>query len=149
VTSGLSNAWEASDPDPEGTSGLGCEFLFETPERFLWALGQTLEILAFQLLLAAGRFPDRSLLAPYDRIPLHDSLEPGGDSKLTTLLVCPCGTEYPAQRLVSGVFEFFRLVGVSANEASFARVNGGEQLVSRLRDAGHYPATDPNRLEIL
>ncbi len=31
VTSGLSNAWESSTANPSGVSGLGCEFIFETP----------------------------------------------------------------------------------------------------------------------
>jgi hypothetical protein len=149
VTSGLSNAWEDDQPNPEAVSGLGSEFLFQTPERFQWAIGQVLEILAFQLLLAAGRFPGKDLLTCFDRIPLHDSINPSGSSRLTHLLVCATTDEFPEQRLASGRFAFLRLVGISAQEAAFARERGAELLLPLLRRSGAYPVTDPGRGEVL
>lgn len=55
VSSGLSNAWEDDRPDPSGWSGLGIELVLQTPEKAQWGLNVTLNILAYQLLLAVGR----------------------------------------------------------------------------------------------
>src|SRR6185369_15852338 len=49
VSSGLSNAWEDEEPNPQGPSGLGCEFVLELVSPQLWAIGQVQELIAFQL----------------------------------------------------------------------------------------------------
>lgn len=92
ATSGLSNPWEADGPDPSEVSGLGLEFVFETDGDYPWALDLTLNILAFQLLLAAGRFGEDRVINDFDRIPLHGSID-GEQSNLTHLLVVPAINE--------------------------------------------------------
>ena len=143
VTSGLSNAWEDDLPNPHDISGLGTEFLFETPIRYQWAIGQVQEILAFELLLASGAFEGRSLLDDYDRIPLHESIEPGGTSQLTHIMIAQ--SHYPRQYLPSGSFIFQQLVGISESEAAFARTHDGEALQILLTENGAFPVTDPAR----
>jgi Suppressor of fused protein (SUFU) len=147
VTSGLSNAWEADMPDPDDISGLGTEFLFETNIRYQWAIGQVQEILAFELLLASGAFEGRSLLDNYDRIPLHGSIEPGGSSHLTHIMIGP--SRYPRQYLPSGSFIFQQLVGISESEAVFARMHDGEALQTLLMANGAFPVTDPARCAVV
>ncbi len=82
VSSGLSNAWETDSPEPNAPSGLGCEFVFQSPAQSRWALLLLQRMVAFQLLLAAGRFSGRGLLEIWDRIPLRSPID-GKDSQLT------------------------------------------------------------------
>lgn len=147
VTSGLSNAWEDERPDPEGVSGLGCELVLETTLEGNWAIVRLLHALAFQILLAHGRFPGRSKLGHFDRIPVGAPVAPG-TSTLTSWLVTPAPPAYGApQRLESGTFRFLNLVGISDAETDWTRDGGttGEGLFERLRDQGAWPATDPTR----
>lgn len=143
VSSGLSNAWEDDEPDPNGVSGLGVELLFETPERYAWAIVLVQEIVAYELLLASGAFEGRSPLDDYDRIPLRESIEPGGTSQLTHLLVAP--SAWPQQQLLSGAFVVQQLVGISESEAEYARSHDGRHLRQLLAAAGAFPVTDPWR----
>ena len=145
VSSGLSNAWEADFPEPEGLSGLGCEFVLETPARCEWAILQVQQVVAFQLLLAAGRFEGRPLLDVGDRIPLHASIEPGRDSELTWLVVTSSESELSTPQLSTGSLEFLRLVGISEAEAEFARKEGHNALLELRRSNAAYPVTNSKR----
>jgi len=147
VTSGLSNPWEADEP--EERSGLGHEFILEAAVGPDWLLQRVQHVLAFQILLAHGRYPGRAPIAPYDRLPLRGSLDPAGGSELTYLMACPPAEPRRSLRLVSGVFELYSLVGITEAEAAFARVEGGDRLEELLRGAGAFPVIDPGRPSVL
>jgi Suppressor of fused protein (SUFU) len=76
VTSGYSNPWhdEPEAYNPTGESGFGVEFTFAVSEQGDWAVETLLSMLAFDLLLRAGRFPNGQPLSPHDRIPLKRPL---------------------------------------------------------------------------
>jgi hypothetical protein len=147
VTSGMSNDWESDSPDPNGFSGLGCEFILETVAESQWAILRLLHVMAFQILLAHQRYPGREMLSAYDRIPLKAPLV--GDSKLTFLIIAPPVGVPATVQLESGRFEFFHLAAVTDSEAAFAREIGGPELLQAHVLAGHYPVIDPNRNELV
>jgi hypothetical protein len=148
VSSGLSNAWEADAPDPDGVSGLGCEFLFQCPTQARWALLLMRRMVAFQLLLAAGRFPGKGLLAVWDRIPLRGPID-GEKSQLSSVMLAPA-TDFPGvQQLPSGQFQFIQFVGITENEAEYARAKGSPELFRMLVAQKAAPVTDSKRASIL
>jgi Suppressor of fused protein (SUFU) len=148
ATSGLSNAWEADFPDPDGSSGLGVEFLLETPQRFDWCISVTANILAYQLLLASGRLGEARIVEPYARIPLNGPID-GAMSAITYLVALPSPVAREDIQLESGRFSLLHLVGATQAEIEYARQNDSEELVERLKSAGAYPVTDPLRASIL
>src|SRR5262249_5673647 len=104
VTSGMSNAWEDNEPDPDGPSGLGCEFVLATTEQADWPILRLQYLMAFQILLAVGHYPGRELVRPYDRIPLRASITPQ-ESDLRWLILAPPASFEPEFALESGWVE--------------------------------------------
>jgi len=147
VTSGMSNDWESAAPEPNGVSGLGCEFILEAVAESQWAILRLLHVMAFQILLALQRYPGREMLSAYDRIPLKAPLV--GDSKLTYLIVAPPAGVPASVQLESGRFEFYHLTAVTDSEAAYAREIGGPELLRTHSLAGFYPVIDPNRNELI
>lgn len=149
VSSGLSNAWEADLLEPSAPSGLGCEFLLQCPAQSGWALVLLQKMVAFQILLAAGRFPGRGLLGIWDRIPLQSPID-GNHSQLTWVVLTPPPAEYAGvQQLPSGQFQFTQFVGVTEKEAAYARASGSEELLRLLLKNKAAPITAPDRESIL
>ena len=146
VTSGMSNSWEADRPEPNGSSGLGCEFIFETTEHGDWAIVRLLHLMTFQILLCHNRYPGRKSLNDYDRIPLREPIR-GKDSVLTYILLAPPANFPREAQLESGSFAFYQVVGISEAEATYARSHGGPALVDSLCANGYFPVTDPDRKE--
>ncbi|MFT3868171.1 MAG: suppressor of fused domain protein [Nibricoccus sp.] len=147
VTSGMSNDWDSDLPDPKGFSGLGCEFILETVAESQWAILRLLHVMAFQILLAHGRYAGRETLSVYDRIPLKAPLV--GDSKLTFLILAPAVGTPDSVQLESGRFEFFHLAAVTDLEAAFAREIGGPALLQTHAQSGLFPIIDPDRSELI
>ncbi len=144
VTSGMSNAWEDEQPDADGPSGLGCEFVFESSVQGNWAILRIQQLMAFQILLAHDRYPGRDLLSSFDRIPLRGSITPE-DSVLTHLMIAP-PVGYPASfGLESGQVDLLAVVGISDAEAQFARDHDGAALLQILQQNNAFPVTDPTR----
>jgi hypothetical protein len=143
VSSGLSNAWEDDSPNPQGMSGLGCEFMFETTKQGRWAITCVQNLIAYQILLACGRFERKELVGYHHRIPLGGPL--ASKSVLTSLTITlPEG--YPSTIATpSGHVDLLALVGISAEEAQFAREHGGDALVAELKEANAFPVTNPAR----
>jgi hypothetical protein len=146
VTSAHSNPWdiEPADYDPMGLSGSGVEFLFAAPEQADWPIVFLQNMLAFDLLLAAGHFAGRGPLEFGDRVPLGASID-GSDSAMCTVLVAltdklPAGFELP-----SGRVEFLTFVGITDAELAFAKRNGSDQLLSKLYEASRFLISDPRR----
>ncbi|HKQ77558.1 MAG TPA: suppressor of fused domain protein [Blastocatellia bacterium] len=149
VTSGMSNPWDDESPNPSRLSGLGCEFVFETVEKADWAILQVQNIMAYEILLSCGRFEGRDPIGFYDRMTLRSSIKPGFDSAIRNIMACP-PVGYPATfNLESGEVEFVALVGITDDEAQYARENEGEKLVELLTRAGAFPITDPARKSVI
>lgn len=147
ASSGLSNEWDRESPAPELVSGLGAEFVLETSTRADWAIPLLQRLMAFQLLLAGGRYKDRTPLGDFDRIPLGAPLA-SPDSKLRWLMLGP-PTRFPRRaELESGHFDFTQVCGISEEEASFAREKGGPALLDALLCHLAWPLTDPARPSI-
>jgi hypothetical protein len=148
VTSGLSNAWEAEHPDPSGWSGLGVELVLEAPQNDGWALNVAAKILAYQLLLAGGRFGTARVIETWARIPLNGAID-GVSSELTHLMACPAAAATDYLQLDSGKFSLLQLVGTTDAEIQFAREHSGEDLLALMKARGAYPVTDPSRASIV
>jgi hypothetical protein len=148
VSSGLSNAWEASAPDPNAPSGLGCEFILQCPSQSRWALLLLRKMVAFQILLASGKFPGKGLLSRWDRIPLRSAID-GESSKLTSVLLAPSPQFTGVQQIPSGQFQFHQFVGITEDEAEYARGTTSEELLRLLTAHDAAPVTDPARESVL
>jgi hypothetical protein len=147
VSSGLSNAWEADAPELDSVSGLGCEFVFQCTAQAPWALLLMRRMVAFQLLLAAGRFPGKGVLAIWDRVPVRGPID-GKNSQLTWFMLAPATDFAGMQQLPSGQFQFIQFVGITENEAEYARTKGGDELFRMLLAQKAAPVTDSNRASI-
>lgn len=147
VTSGYSNPWEQEpiDYDPEGESGAGVEFTFAVSEQGDWAI-QTLQyMLAFDLLLGAGRFPRADRLSLHDRIPLRAPLNGQSDCEVRTLILVEREDGQQDFSLPSGEVILVGFTGITDAELAFAKLHGSPALIERLRTAGYHPVTDPHR----
>ena|SRR5260221_9680089 len=147
ATSGLSNAWHDQYPNPEGWSGIGCELVLETKQEADWALFLLRRLLAFQTLLGWGHFPEKSPLAFGDRIPLRSPID-GEKSALSWGLVAKPLGYADTFELPTGKVELLLIVGITEDEAAFAREMGLDPLLKRLGTSG-YLATDPARTSVL
>lgn len=143
VTTGLSNEWDAEEPQPDGMAGAGIELVFETTERVGWAVKLLQEVLALAVLGARSK----DAIAPGQILPAARLLPT--ESDLTSLLT---GTpsHYDADgQLEWGRFRFVHLAGITGEEADFARRNGAKALQEKLERARAWPVTDPKRKSIL
>ncbi|HKW48356.1 MAG TPA: suppressor of fused domain protein [Gemmatimonadaceae bacterium] len=147
MSSGLSNPWESDEP--EELSGLGCELILEAPTRADWPVLRLQHAIAFEILLAAGRYPGRERLGRYDRLPLRSPITFTGDSLLRFLLIAPTSSPASFFQLESGQVELMTLVGITEDEAEFARTHGGDMLVEQLQRDGAFPVTLPERHSVL
>jgi Suppressor of fused protein (SUFU) len=148
VSSGLSNAWDAASPNPDVLSGLGSEFLLECPQQSNWALALMRRMVAFQILLSVGRFPGKNILALWDRIPLRGPID-GASSALTWVMLAPSQRFAGEQQLPSGRFQFMQFIGITEDEAEYARRSGGDNLLALLGQRNAASVTDPKRLTVL
>jgi len=147
VSSGLSNEWDRETPSPEQVSGLGAEFVIETAERADWAIPLLHRLMAFQVLLAGGRYQGRTPLGDYDRIPLGAPLASPASSLRWLMLGPP--TRFPRRaQLESGHFDFTQVCGLTEEEAAFARTKGGAALLDELLSHLAWPLCAPTRSSI-
>ncbi|HEX6802645.1 MAG TPA: suppressor of fused domain protein [Terriglobales bacterium] len=148
VSSGLSNAWDADSAKPGEVSGLGCEFIIESPSQSEWALLLLRRMVAFQILLSLGRFEGKGVLQAWDRIPLRAPID-GVSSKLNWVWLIAAPNFSERQLLPSGQFQFLEFVGITEDEADFARNNGGDKLLALLIQRKAAPITHPSRESVL
>lgn len=147
VSSGMSNDWDSTTPNPAGATGLGCELVMECPNQADWAVGHLLRLTAFQLLLGGNRFPGRSPLQDMDRIPLGAPIVTGGSALSWLLLGPPTRFERRVQ-LLSGYFDLIQVSAIGEQEALFARNQGSPALFEQLLSNRAWPLCDPERPEI-
>jgi len=151
VTSGHSNPWEQSPEefDPAGESGAGAEFTLATTEAGDWAIRTLQSMLAFDILLAAGRFPGREFIGLYDRIPLRAPLN-GDPSCVLRNLVMTEPEDIPGEfQLPSGRVLLTGFTAISDEELKVAKQSGSETLINRLRATGFHPVNDPHRRSLV
>ncbi len=151
VTSAHSNPWEVEpqDYDPEGDSGAGIEFVLETEAQGDWAIVLLRNMLAFDLVLASGQMGNRPTLGLHDRVPIRAPLDGRDETTLTSLMIIrPTGFEAEFS-LPSGRGGFMEFVGITEDEASFARAEGGGSLIERLEAAGAAPVTRLARASVV
>lgn len=140
VTSGMSNPW--NNDEPEEYSGLGMELLLETREDAPWAIPLLQSLLAFNLLLAAGKFGDKPVLGHGDRIP-----QPIAPNIAGFILWSPShfAEEFD---LVSGRVELIQAMGITASELEYAKAHGSAALCERLSTSGIFPVSDAHRAPV-
>jgi hypothetical protein len=151
VSSGLSNPWE-DDPEQIETrdySGLGVELVLETPTAAIWPIVIMQRMLAFDILLAHGRFGAAQPLDYGDRIPLRGSVALEQPSALEYLIIAQ-PNHYPASfHLASGRVDLLHFIGMSNSELAYAKATSSADLIARFRAEGVYPLTDPERASII
>jgi hypothetical protein len=147
VTSGYSNPWDQEPEayDPAGESGAGVEFTFTVSEQGNWAVETLQSMLAFDLLLGAGRFPTAGRLSLHDRIPLRRSVNGDPNCEIRNLILVENEGAPKEFSLPSGEVLLVGFTGVTDSELAFAKTNGSPALIDLLRAAGHHPVTNPHR----
>lgn len=150
VSSGHSNPWgvDPDDYDPAGHSGEGVEFMIETTVPGDWAIRTLQSMVAFDLLLAAGRFPGSEPLREGDRVPLRRPLDGTEACVLRYLVVTQTDDVNTRFSLPSGKVGLLGFTAVSEAELLIARSDGSDALMERLRAAGHSPVNDPKRASL-
>ena len=63
------------------------------------------------------------------------------------MLAPPSGFDRVA-KLDSGMFDFYQVVGITEDEAQYARSHEGQALLEMLIAQKYFPVTDPDRNEI-
>jgi hypothetical protein len=136
----MSNPWELTDPDEY--SGLGLELVLETREDAPWAIPLLQSLLAFNLLLAAGKFGDKPILGHGDRIP-----QPIAPNIAGFILWAP--SHFPEEfELVSGKVDLIEVIGITAAELQYAKDYGPAALCKKLIAGNAFPITDADRLSV-
>lgn len=146
VTSGGSTPWgvDPADYRETGDSGLGVEFVLETPARETWAIAALQRIFAYHVLCTLGHFGQNAGLAVGHRIPAGGSMD-GKRSALKIFAVAEPESYRAEVVLASGRCRFLHCVGITERERDYAKVHGTRALVQHLRTAGAFPVTDAHR----
>jgi len=127
VTSGMSNPWESETP--EEFSGLGTEFLMETLEETEWAIDVMHTLMAYNLLLAAGKMGNFPSLNYGHRVPLALS-----ESIKSMMFVYP--HDFPHNfSIQSGQVDLIQVVGITPTELEFAKETSSEELKIKIINA--------------
>lgn len=151
VTTGFSNPWneEPSDYSSENYSGYGSELVLETLEQSDWAITTLRKILAYDVLLANGRFGEPDALDIGSRIPLGGPIN-GDEASHIRFLVAIRPQHYNGRFVVaSGKVDFLHLVGITESERDYAREHDTDALTHRLEQAGIYAVTTPDRSAVV
>jgi len=123
VSSGLSNAWDDTAPNPDSISGLGCEFLMETFKQSRWALVLLRQLVAYEILLAHERYPGKPVLGFWDWINIRTPID-NEASILTKTLFIPSPNFGELQQLSTGHFRFLQIVGITGDALAFMNEHG-------------------------
>lgn len=151
ISSGLSNPWD-DNPDEYTSnerSGLGVEFAIETDVQAEWAIVMLQRMIAFNLLIASGRFGTNRPLALGDRIPLNGSVALDQPSALRNLVIARAEHYTPSFVLPSGHVDILHFIGITDTELAFAQAHGSDVLVECLKKAGVFPLTKASRNSIV
>ena len=147
ISTGASNPWEL-EPEQYSESefsGFGTEIVLETAEQADWAIIVLQRALAFNILLAHGRYGNKPTLDYGDRIPLGSPITLQGDSRVRNLIATKPSHYDDHFRLESGRVDLLHLVGATDREMDFAKENGSAELTKLLGGAGFVPVTVVDR----
>ena len=147
VTSGTSNPWEQepSEYDPEAYSGIGVELVLEAPVQSDWAIGCLQKLLAYNILLAHGRFGDADPLDYGARVPLGGPINGDPSSTLRFIVIAEPSNFSSSFQLASGRVDLLQVIGITEAERDFAKAEGHDALIARLQEGGVSSLTDPGR----
>lgn len=106
-------------------------------------------MLAFDLLLGAGRFPGRDRISLHDRIPLRAPINGQPDCEVRNLILVECEQVPTEFSLPSGEVILVGFTGMTDDELAFAKSHSSPALIEMLRDADAHPVTNPNRKSII
>ena len=151
VTSGTSNPWEQEpcEYDRDAYSGIGTELVLQAPAQSDWAVGSLLRLLAYNILLAHGRFGDVEPLDHGARVPLGGPINGDPGSCIQFVVVAEPRNFPPSFQLDSGRVDLLQLVGISVAERDLAKTEGHAALIARLSERGVFPLTDPSRRSVV
>jgi hypothetical protein len=151
VTSGHSNPWEQAQEafSPDDESGSGIEFTLHAAEQGDWAVQSLQMLLAFDIVLGAGRFPGREPLAIHDRVPLPRPINGDPQGLITNVIVTQTFDGPNEFTLPSGRVELLNFVGFTDAELDYAREHGSPGMLEKLNAAGFYQITDPKRASVV
>jgi hypothetical protein len=151
VTSGTSTPWE-QEPETYSASeysGLGTELVFESTEQGDWAIVLLQRLLAFNILLAHGRFGDAGPLDYWQRIPYRGPITLDRPSLLQNFVLGQ-PTHFPESfQLPSGKVDLLQVAGITDAERDFAKEHGSDKLIERLTESSAYPVTNPARSSVV
>jgi hypothetical protein len=110
VTSGLSNPWENGQDASavHDSSANDVQLLLATTECAEWAIVTLLNLLAFDVLLSADRYPGKPSLTPGDRIPLRAPINENEACLIRNVPITRADNIWPAFTLPSGPRAFPR-----------------------------------------
>ena len=145
VTSGMTNPWYDDRARPDKPAGLGFELAMRCQRQEEWARAVLLRLMAYQLLIVAGRFPNTPWLDEYARVPLGGTLTP--TSQLTHVMLVP-RPELSSLQLDSGTFAILDIIPITEPELRLAQRSGGEVLARMLANANADKAIEPERASV-
>ena len=120
VTSGMSNPRESDSP--EQISGLGVEFIMETKEKETWAIEVLHTLMAYNLLLSAGKMGEFPPLNYGHRVPFTLT------ENIQTMMFT-----YPVNfinnfSIKSGKVDLLQVIGITPSELEFAKKTSSDDL---------------------
>ena len=106
------------------------------------------QVLAYNILLAHGRFAGFDPLRQGARVPLGGPINGDPDSEIRFVAIAkPIHFEASFQ-LDSGRVELLQVVGITAQERDWAKEHGTAALVAVLTERNAFPVTDPSRRSV-
>lgn len=146
VTSGMSNAF---DNEVDEWSGLGVEYILETPAAADWAIDKLQRLMAFNLLITIGHYRDQSDLTTGSIVRLGIPITEEDGCQLENFIALEPVSVTKEFQLVTGKVELLQMVPITNAEADFADLEGHEVLAQKLLAAhGNYTA-DAQRLSLI
>lgn len=151
VSSGTSNSWELDPEDYEASeiSGIGSELVVETTSQADWAILILQRLLAYNILLAHGRFGEARVLGYGHRVPLQAPISLQSPSVLRNVVFTQPTTYQSSFRLRSGRADLLHAVAISDAELAYAKSNSSAALIGLLAENGVGLVTDPRRRSVL
>lgn len=142
ISSGMSNPWETDEK--EEFSGFGMEFVMECEKQSDWAINVLRNLVAYNILLAHGRFGDRPLIDFGDRIPFGIARADGSEG-LSHLIIIQATHYQNSFELISGKVDLLHVLGVTKDEWAYAKEHGTSALHQELVTHKVYPITNRDR----
>ncbi len=146
ATSGLSNAFDSAVDE---WSGLGVEFILETPLREAWAADKLARLMAYNLLIAAGHYKDQSDLSVGSIVRLGVPVNGEDNCALTNFIALEPASATRDFSLVTGKVELLQMVAITDAEADLAEREGRQILAEKLAEAGHQGPIDTGRPSVV